>query len=307
MILGCGSHQYELDENFGKLPEGRTYGYTHGVVEDAQGRIFIHNQSKASFYIFDKEGQLLESWGSAYAAGAHGLHLTKEKDGEFLYLSTTGQRMVVKSTLAGQAVWTLSTPPRPDLYDGESKIFQPTETAVAVKANRVYVADGYGQPYVHIYTLKGDYLKSFGGPGSGKGQLSNCHGVMIDTRGKEPLVLVSDRGNSRLQYFSLDGEFVKITGVGVVLKPCTTIQLGEDIYIPDLYSRVTILDKNDHLITHLGEVREGWKLEGWPNIKHEWRKDGFFTSPHGLHVSANGDIYLVEWISDGRVTRLNRV
>ncbi|MBI3831975.1 MAG: hypothetical protein HY291_20810 [Planctomycetes bacterium] len=307
MQIGSGSHTYEWDEQWGTLPPGRSYGYTHGVVEDAAGRVYIHNASKNSVCVFDKDGNLLSTWGNAYAAGAHGLHLTREKEGEFLYLSTTNQRMVVKLTLEGKVVWAVTTPPQSDVYESDWRLFQPTETAVAVKEGLVFVADGYGQPYVHVYDLKGNYKKSFGGPGNGKGQLSNCHGIMIDRRGKEPFVLVSDRGNSRLQYFDLDGKAVKITGEGIVMKPCTTIQHGDEIYIPDLHSRVTILDKNDKLVCHLGETFEGWKMEGWPNIKHEWRRVGYFTSPHGLHVDPHGNIYVVEWINDGRVTRLNRM
>lgn len=307
MIVGEGTHRYEWVEGWGALPDGRTYGYTHGVVEDKQGRIYIHNASKNSMYVFDPEGKPIASWGGAYASGAHGLHYSVEDGTEYFYLSTTNQRTVVKCTLDGKAVWTIGTPPRPDLYDSDGKLFAPTETAVGPNGV-VYVADGYGQPWVHTYDAKsGAYKSSFGGPGSGEGQLSNCHGIMIDKRGKEPLVLVSDRGNSRLQYFTLDGKFVKITGVGIVRKPCTTIQFNDEIYIPDLHSRLTILDKNDQLICHVGERHEGWKLEGWPNIKPEWRHVGSFTSPHGLHVDKKGNIFVVEWINDGRVTKLKRV
>ena len=306
MKIGEGSHKYELVEGWGSLPDERAYGYTHGVVEDAKGRIYIHNQSKHSVCLFDPEGNFLGSWGEAYAAGAHGMHLSKEKDGEYLYLSTTGQRMVVKTTLDGKVLWSVSTPPRSDIYDSDKKLFSPTETAVGPNG-KVYVADGYGQPWIHVYSLNGEYEKSFGGPGSAEGQLSNCHGIMIDTRGKEPLVLVSDRGNSRLQYFSLEGKFVRMSAAGIVLKPCTTIQYKDELYIPDLYSRITILDKNDKLVCHVGERVEGYKIDGWPNIKKELRRPGTFTSPHGLHVDRQGTIYLVEWISDGRVTKLKRV
>jgi len=306
MRIGSGSHTYEVVEGWGKLPEGKKYGYTHGVVEDAQGRIYIHNQSADSVCVFSAEGVFQNSWGPQFASGAHGLHLNKEKSGEYLYLSTTSQGQVVKSTLDGQMAWAVTTPRRPDLYDSDKRAFRPTETAVGPNG-KVYVADGYGQPYIHVYSLDGQYETSFGGLGDGPGQLSNPHGVMIDTRGKDPLVLISDRGNSRLQYFTLDGKHVKFTGVGIIQKPCTTIQHGDEIYIPDLYSRITVLDKNDQLVCHLGERKEGWKIPGWPNIAHDLRQVGNFTSPHGLHVDKRGNIYLVEWISDGRVTKLAKV
>ena len=304
MRLGSGSHTYEWVENWANLPEGMALGYTHGVVEDSQGRIYIHNASPNAVVVLDAEGNFLNVWGEQFAAGAHGLLLNKEADGEYLYLSATGQNVVVKTTLDGQEVLRIGTPDLPEIYDAEKK-FVPTETAVAPNGD-IYIADGYGQPWVHRYSAKGDYIQSFGGRGDALGQLNNPHGIMIDTRGSEPLVLVSDRGNHRLQYFTLDGEAVKVSE-GMLDLPCTTDQYGDELYIPDLHSRLTILDKNDQLIMHLGEREKGWEIPGWPNIAHELRHVGSFTSPHDLHVDGSGNIYVVEWINDGRITKLARV
>ncbi|MBZ0294121.1 MAG: hypothetical protein K8L99_16285 [Anaerolineae bacterium] len=304
MKLGTGSHQYEWVENWAKIPEGMTLGYTHGVVEDAQGRIYVHNASKDAIVVFDADGNFLNSWGEAFAAGAHGLFLSKEADGEYLYLSATNQNIVVKTTLDGQEVLRITTPDLPEIYDEEKK-FVPTETTVGPHGN-IYIADGYGQPWVHCYSAQGEYIRSFGGRGDGLGQLNNPHGIMLDTRGSEPLLLVSDRGNHRLQYFTLDGEPVKITE-GMLDLPCTTDQYGDELYIPDLHSRLTILDKEDKLVMHLGERDHGWEIPGWPNIEHSLRQVGNFTSPHDLHVDGSGNIYVVEWINDGRITKLARL
>lgn len=304
MKLGTGSHQYEWVENWAKIPEGMILGYTHGVVEDAQGRIYIHNASQNAIVVFDADGNFLSSWGEAFAAGAHGLFLNKEADGEYLYLSTTNQNIVVKTTLDGQEVLRITTPDLPEIYDAEKK-FVPTETTVGPNGD-IYIADGYGQPWVHRYSAQGAYISSFGGRGADLGQLNNPHGIMLDTRGSEPLLLVSDRGNHRLQYFTLDGEAVKITE-GMLDLPCTSDQYGDEIYIPDLHSRLTILDKDDRLVTHLGERERGWEIPGWPNIDHALRQVGNFTSPHDLHVDGSGNIYVAEWINDGRITKLARV
>ncbi len=304
MRIGSGLHTYEWVENWAKLPENIQPGYTHGVVEDSQGRIYIHNASPHAIIIFDEDGNYLDSWGEEFAAGAHGLFLNRESDGEYLYLSATNQNIVVKTTLYGKEVLRIETPDLPQIYDTEKK-FVPTETTVAPNGD-IYIADGYGQPWVHRYTARGEYLHSFGGRGDGEGQLNNPHGIMLDTRGNEPLLLVSDRGNHRLQYFTLDGEFVKITE-GMLRLPCTTDQHEDEIYIPDLHSRLTILDRDDQLIMHLGERENGWEIPGWPNIDHSLRQTGNFTSPHDLHVDRRGNIYVAEWISDGRITKLERV
>jgi DNA-binding beta-propeller fold protein YncE len=304
MIIGSGSHRYEWVEGWAKVPATIQLGYTHGVAEDAQGNIYVHNASKDSVVVFDAHGNFITSWGAAYAQGAHGMRLNTEADGEYLYLSLTNQALVVKTDLNGREIWRIGTPDLPEIYD-ENRKFSPTESTVAPNGD-VYIADGYGQPWVHVYGPDAAYKFSFGGPGSEPGQLNNPHGIMLDTRGSEPLILVSDRGNHRLQYFTLDGQFVRLTE-GMLRLPCTTIQYQDEIYIPDLHSRMTILDKNDQLIAHVGEREEGWKIAGWPNIDHSLRQVGNFTSPHGLHVDKQGNVYMVEWISDGRITKLARV
>ena len=46
IILGSGAHTYEVEPDWGRLPDSVHYGYTHGVVVDAQHRILVHNQSR---------------------------------------------------------------------------------------------------------------------------------------------------------------------------------------------------------------------------------------------------------------------
>ena len=305
MVIGKGKHSYEVIDQWGKLPEGLKLGTTHGVVEDSKGRIFIHHTGRQSVVLFDSDGNFLSSWGDEYQGGAHGMFLNRERDGEYLYLSTTSLGFVAKTTLEGREVFRIGTPERPDIYDQEKK-FVPTETAVAADG-RIYIADGYGQPWIHVYSKDAKYIKSFGGLGSGKGQLDNPHGIKIDTRGGQPLVQVSDRGNSRLQYFTLEGEHVRFTQ-GDLRKPCTTYQWQDEIYVPDLFSRVTILDRKDRLVAHLGDRPDCWKKEGWPNLPRTDWVAGAFSSPHDLHVDRGGNIYVVEWLSEGtgKITKLVR-
>jgi hypothetical protein len=40
-VLGHGTHQYECIHDWGQLPADISYGNTHGVAEDSQGRIYI--------------------------------------------------------------------------------------------------------------------------------------------------------------------------------------------------------------------------------------------------------------------------
>jgi len=65
------------------------------------------------------------------------------------------------------------------------------------------VGDGYGSSYINQYNSKGEFIRTFGGKGKGPGELDCPHGITVDLRGSKPLLLIADRGNARLQYFTL--------------------------------------------------------------------------------------------------------
>jgi len=136
--------------------------------------------------------------------------------------------------------------------------------------------------------------------------MSCPHGILVDTRGAAPEIVVADRANVRLQYFDLEGKHLRFV-TNDLLHPCHFDLRDGDLLVPDLYGRVTIFDTNNNLITHLG-VTPGVKLlEGWPNIPKEKRIPGKFTSPHGAIWDHDGNVYVGEWIPDGRVTKLKRI
>jgi hypothetical protein len=90
-------------------------------------------------------------------------------------------------------------------------------------------------------------------------------------------------------------------------RPNMTFQWNDEIYIPDLHSRITILDRDDNLIAHLCEWENGCQLPNWPDFPHAMRRQpGKFTSPHGIYVDEEGSMYVVEWIEDGRIAKLKR-
>jgi len=303
ITLGSNTHQYELVEGWAKLPEGVTLGYTHGVEIDSKDNVIVFNQSKDAIIFFDSEGNYIKSWGAEYEEGAHGLYLSNEGGVEYLYLSDNNLHTVTKTTLDGEVLFTITTPDLPLVYQSADQ-FVPTDVAVAPNGD-FYVADGYGQPWVHQYNNTGEYLRSFGGFGDGKGQLNCPHGVWVDTRGDSPVLLVADRGNHRIQIFTLDGEHLDFVTEDLI-QPCCFYQHGDEIYIPDLSSRVTIFDKNNTLITHLGDNPGCCNWSGYPNIAHDKRQSDKFISPHALAVDSTGDIYVVEWVEDGRITKLKR-
>jgi TAT (twin-arginine translocation) pathway signal sequence len=313
-ILGSGGHTYEAVHGWAQVPEGMRFGNTHMVQEDAQGRILIHHQKGApdSVFVFDPDGKFIKSWGAEFRTGAHGMQLRKEGGQEFLYLATTGQRTVVKTTIDGEVVFTLTYPKDAEnaaserCYKDEQK-YIPTNIAFAPNGD-FYVADGYGSYYVHRYDIKGNYISTFGGKGTDDGALREPHGIWCDTRGSEPRILVADRMNERLQWFTLDGaHYETLDGQDKAFRrPCHFDQRNGELLVPGLDGRVSILDKNNKQIAILGD-NDNPDLRGKNDIGPERRKPGVFVSPHGCMWDRAGNIYITEWVADGRVTKLRKV
>ncbi len=301
MKLGSGSHTYEWIDSWAKLPSGKEFGYTHGVVCDKADNVYIFNTGRDSLCVFDPDGKFIRSWGVEYKS-AHGLYYTNEGGTEFLYITDTDPQKIAKHTLDGKQVLEFKIPPRQDLYLG--KPYKPTDCCVEPKSGDVYTFDGYGSSYVHCYDKNAKYKFSIGGAGKDPGQLSCPHAGNIDTRHGETELYVADRGNNRIQVFTLDGKHKRFVTDEQDM-PCNFAYYKDEIYIPDLKARVTILDKNDKLIAHLGHNPENPKTTGWPNIQDKI-KPGTFSSPHQCRVNSQGDIFVVEWISTGRVTKLKR-
>jgi hypothetical protein len=325
-VLGGGVHTYEAIHDWGTLPAHIKWGNTHGVVEDSQRNIHVHHtvhatsESPDSMVVFDAAGKFVRSWGRQFKGVAHGLEIRREGSDEFLYLTVNAasprlspqpetQAAVVKATLKGEVVWTIQGPPDAAAYrepnaDGTPKRYNPTNLAIAPNGD-IYVGDGYGSYFVNQYSRNAQYIRTFGGRGSGPGQLNEPHGIWIDQRSSVPLLVVADRRNNRLQRFTLEGTHVDfIPGFRL---PCHFHERGGAVVIPDLHGRVTLLDRDNRIVQHLGDSN----APAWNNPLRAQPRDAFvpgqFICPHGACFDRDGNIFVVEWVEVGRVTKLRRV
>lgn len=323
-IVGSGEHTYEALHDWGRLPAHIKWGNTHGVVEDSDGNIYVHHtvhstsESPDSMVVFDRRGTFVRSWGKEFRGVAHGLHIRKEGRDEFLYLTVTAanpkmtpqpemQAVVVKTTPKGEIVWKIQGPPDVDAYkpgpDGTPKRYNPTNLAIAPNGD-VYVGDGYGSSYVNQYNAKGEYIRTFGGRGSQAGQLNEPHGIWMDTRGASPVLVVADRRNNRLQRFALDGTHIDF--VPGFRLPCHFDEHQGTVVVPDLHGRVTLIDRRNQVVAHLGDSNPAanYPLRTQPR---ESFIPGQFICPHGACFDRDGNIFVVEWVEVGRVTKLRKV
>ena len=73
-VMGQGAYTYEAAHDWGTLPSSIKYGNTHGVVQDSQGRIYVHHtvyadsETPDSMVVFDESGRFVRSWAGNSAA-----------------------------------------------------------------------------------------------------------------------------------------------------------------------------------------------------------------------------------------------
>lgn len=307
MTLETPVGKFRWIENWITIPEspvGRTNGRSHGVAVLKTGEIVVFHQADPAVLFYSPGGKLLRSWGSF--PGAHGLTLVEENGVEFLWLTDEVTKEVVKMSLEGSVVCRLEQPSHP-AYDKGSYI--PTWVAVAEERfggnGDIWVADGYGCSLVHRFDREGNLIGSLDGT-EGGGRFSCPHGLALDTRRTEPEFYIADRGNRRFQAYGMDGVHRRTFGADFLNSPDVSARMGEFLIVPELVVGVTILDAADRPVARLGFQSGADQLTGWPNDR-QWVRPGLFNSPHSATADAAGNIYVVEWITGGRVTKLERL
>ncbi len=315
--IGSGYHTYTLDEHWGTLPAGMKFGYGCGIIVDRKDRIYVTSRSSnPCVAIFDRKGQLLETWGNDFAERvnltppqvvdtAQCLYLSREGGSEFIYWTENAStnkegpklgKRVYKTDLQGKIFYEIGNVAKAGSTAQPFDWTNPTDVAVAPNGD-IYVVDGYGSQRVTRFDRNFKPLKTIGGRGKEPGQFNTCHGVWINTlRPGEPEVYIADRHNDRLEVFSLELDY-KRTLKGNVRNPCCFYQHKGKLYIPDLASRVTILDADDQLVTHLGDGKEA---DGKTNKPDNKTNPALFCAPHAMCVDSRGDLYVVEWVDFGR-------
>ncbi len=322
LIIGKEAYQYECEHDWGQLPDHISWFETHGVAVDKDGFIYIKHRAgnqkptnlsmaQDTIVVFDPDGVFVRSFGKEYHGGGHGIDIREEDGEEFLYLSCMFPvNLVVKTTKMGEVVWVKEKPEEPGVYDDPEARFSPTNVAFHPDGG-FYVGDGYGSHYIHRYDKDGNWIQTWGGLGDAPGELRTPHGLWLDNRpGRRPSpsLAVADRANARLQYFTLGGEFLNI--ISDVSFPAHFDIRDDVLLVPDLHARVSLFDAENNLITHLGyeqswtdEVLDGFQVRRDPS---RWRP-GRFVHPHDACFDADGNIFVAEWVSTGRITKLRRL
>jgi hypothetical protein len=283
VVGGTGAFRYEFVPDKVALPPEVAMRHGHGLCRDLQGNIyFTYEPEKVEantrvLVRFDPDGTHPKLLGpdNALAFGApHGLNLHVDAQGQPHLYHANNDATVHKTLLDGSLEWTRKWPD----FMGN---YKPTDVVVPPGSDRVLVADGYGSSMVHaLKTGDGVYAgKSWGGTGIAHGELNCPHGITYDPR--HQLLLIADRGNKRLEYYTLNGLYHSTVEASEIKAPCNADVWGEYVLVPDLDGPLAILDKENKVIS----VIEVSRLLGAQGFKH----------PHDAIWLANGDIVVCTW------------
>ena len=324
LVVGDGEHQFEVQHEWPQLPAKYTWQTTLNVAFDKAGNLYVIHEGREnlkdhpSIFVFDSEGKFIRAFGEQFQGGGHGIEIRQEGSEEFLYVCAyQALKTFAKLTLSGEKVWQKFAPMESGVYapDEDTKPtkvwganrFLPTNFAF-LDDGGFYLIDGYGASYAHRYDKDAKWVSCFGGVGGGQGKFKTPHGIWVDRRaGREPSIVICDRANHSLQYFTMDGKYLEtIKGFGLPANAETWKNL---LVIPELHARVTLLNEKNEVVARLGDDvarvtgKDGGKIRG---DKAQWQ-DGRFVHPHDACFAADGSIFVAEWVGTGRVSKLRKI
>ncbi len=168
---------------------------------------------------------------------------------------------------------------------GENALDAPAAIQVDAQGRILIVDMGTGR--VKTFSPEGRRLATWGGAGSGPGELEMPEGLAIDTvRG---VIHVSDTGNNRIQKWDTQGRF--LSAIGGFDEP-RGICLDAD-------GALYVADSNNHRIQKIGADGSARLVFG-----EEGKDPGQLYYPRIVRVNAQRDIFVAE-SSQGRIQKFN--
>ena len=289
-----------------KFPHGGHIGETHGDIEIGRNGEFyvgVIGGEKPGLQVYSPAG-LYHRNVPNLARGYHDFLLLDGENGDQMIIGVLPTE-VVKTDLEGNILQSI---------DVESVAISPRVkplrlSGVAIDGDgNIFVVDGYGDDHIYKFSASGNLISIFGGrepPHS----LQNAHNILIDNRGSEERLLITDRENYRIVSTNLDGNDLRLFSQDLRL-PSAMVLCNGEIIVGELEGRVVALNGRGEVSSVLSVSPDYGELQRdeRPSKKtppEAWR-DGIVTRPHGLACAADGAIYVSDWNLWGRVLKLDR-
>jgi DNA-binding beta-propeller fold protein YncE len=307
--VGEGEFRYELVEDWAQLPAGVDLADVSDIAIGADDEVYVFNRGTDPIAVFDRKGNFQRSIGQGVFTNPHGMYVADDgsvfgvddRDHTVRELSPEGEVRQVLGTV-GEPSDTGATFPGKYMsaqYPG-GPFYSPTGLVIAGNGD-MYVSDGYGNCRVHRFSRSGELKGSWGETGQGDYGLRLPHAITTPPAGDR--LVVSDRENSRLQFFDLDGRFLD-SWTDVRRPNRAAYDRDGYLYVAELGWRTGIVPCCDGIqmppVTDASPpsgvaiyAPDGTVVCRWGSAELPC-PPGYFFCAHGLAVDSQGDVYVCQ-------------
>ncbi len=236
--------RFDSVPDFIKLPDGLYLGECPGIATNSKGNVYIFSRGNTTgpaygaaasqLLEFDPDGRYVREIGHNLYAWSFA-HTVKVDRYDNVWCTDKGSDTVVKFRPDGRVAMVFGRKqeasdegtgplkhPNPPLPPEDGRFRQVTDVAWDSDDN-VYISDGYINSRVAKADKDGNWLMSWGTPGTGPSQFNTPHSIAVDARNR---VYVADRANRRIQVFGTKGEFIREIHIDVEYDPDTRPAIG---------------------------------------------------------------------------------
>jgi hypothetical protein len=235
---------FDSTADFFKLPEGMYFGEVAGIAVNSKKHVFVLSRGNSSgpaygaaatqLLEFDATGKYVREIGrNLYAwSFAHAVRVDRYDN---IWVADKGSDMVVRFDPQGRVTRVFGRkpeasdegahplehpkPPLPPI-DG---FFRQVTDMTWDSLDNLYISDGYVNSRVAKYDKDGNWIGSWGEPGSGPGQFNTLHSIATDLQNR---IYVADRGNVRIQVFDTSGKLLNTIKIDVPVPPNSPAAIG---------------------------------------------------------------------------------
>jgi hypothetical protein len=332
-------------------------GEVAGTCIDSQDHLFIVTRGNLAGFTteeakgvpappvieFDPEGNVVNAWGDrdVLPNGIHGCFVDYQNN---VWIAGNGDGIVQKYSHSGNLLLQIGTrgvcdnPPantcgnsgaNPLANQSQTLLNQPADMwvdpnrdPVTGQRGSVYIADGYGNHRVAVFSANGTYLRQWGGVAGvvnnpvtdfpalfGAGDGGHPHCVI---GGNDGLIYACDRQNDRIQVFTKTGTLMRVIpvvpGTGLTQGPYGALNIIGSAWDLDFSNDANqtfmfeIDGGNEQL--HVMDRTLGTILSSLGQPGHE---NGKFIFLHSVAKDSKGNLYTGETINGRRVLKLKHI
>lgn len=279
---------YEVDPSWPQRPAHITWAAVPGIAVDRQDQVWMFTRAEPFVQVYTAAGQFVRS----LELKVNGAHFLRFDHQGMLWITDVRDHVVTQLTPEGKVLRTLGVRGEPG--NDQRHFNRPTDVALT-PAGDLYVSDGYGNNRVVQFDKQGRFVRSWGELGTGPGQFSLPHSIVVDSKGR---LYVADRNNARVQVFDAQGRFVD-QWVNILVPWGLWIMNNDEIWACGSSpmgwrptDQVLSCPPKDQIAVRFAPSGKVLQIWTFPMGKDGQEKPGELNWLHGIAVDSQGNLYV---------------